>query len=285
MSIKPHGTQNYSMSPAKPTLMIEHIEKNDKLDLFEIESFPPFEREDFYIAHTKEYVDGFFDNIAPHRSSMMLDWSPEFVESVQYENSSLYFAIKHSIQNPDQISFSPSAGFHHAIPTRGTWFCTFSGQVIASKKIYDELGLSGAYIDLDAHFGNSIGDSVYFVKDLEKAIPVNLNPGGKGSYYIRSFKSLLERLRPMILNKEIHYLVWCHGADSTKMDDMVGQLSDKQWLKCSDIFYNFIKKIDKELGYSIPLSISLFGGYRKFRYYEVLDLHLNDLIKCHEILC
>lgn len=285
MAISEHEEKNYSMSPMKPKLLMEHITKKEKKDLFEIdEDFDPFGNDDFLIAHSIEYVNGFFNNISPWNNSSSLQWTPEFARSVRYTNSSLYNAIRYSILYPETICFSPTSGFHHAKPHSGEAFCTFSGQVIASKKIYDEFGLSAAYVDLDAHFGNSIEDSYEFVDDLNKIITVNLNPTGIGSYYIRNFRTKLVKLKEQILDSKVHYLVFCHGADSTIKDDLKGQLSDKQWLKCSEIFYNFVKEIDSELGRPIPLTISLFGGYRKFAYDEVLDLHLNDLIKCREIL-
>lgn len=48
----------------------------------------------------------------------------------------------------------------------------FSRQVIAAVKLYKELNVSGAWIDLDAHFGNNIEDSRYIVQSLNKAIPI-----------------------------------------------------------------------------------------------------------------
>jgi len=38
--------------------------------------------------------------------------------------------------------------------------------------MYRERGLSGAWIDLDGHFGNSIDDTIDFAPDLARAVPV-----------------------------------------------------------------------------------------------------------------
>ena len=185
----------YSRSPEKPALLIKYLaEQNLLAEYFEIEStFQPFEREDFLIAHNEKYVDAFFSNKYPLCNSNGLDWSKEFAKSVTYTNSSLYHAIKSATQNPNQITFSPTSGFHHAMPTGGRSFCTFSGQVIASVKIYRELGKSVAWLDLDQHFGNSIGDSIDFVKDLSEAIPkgFNINPEGDNERYIKNLKTSL----------------------------------------------------------------------------------------------
>jgi hypothetical protein len=39
------------------------------------------------------------------------------------------------------------------------------------------------------------------------------------------------------------------------------------------------------LGKQIPLTLSLFGGYRKDDYESILSLHTADLVKCLNILC
>jgi len=287
MALNDIVAENYSMSPNKPKLFMDHVEKKDKKDLLIVdEDFDPFSREDFYIAHTKEYVDAFFDNIPNLNVSNKLKWTPEFADTVRYTNSSLYAAIKHSIDYPDIVSLSPTAGFHHAMPHRGFDFCTFSGQVIASAKIYQQYKLAGAYIDLDAHFGNSIGDSMNFVKDLDKAIVMNINPEDYHDWYIKNLNRDLKILENKILNKEVDYLVFAHGADSTEDDDLGdGQLTDKGWVRVSEIVYNFINEIDLKLGRPIPLTLSLFGGYRRHDFDSVLDLHLTDIEKCHSILC
>ena len=78
---------------------------------------------------------------------------------MRYTNASLYHAIEHAVAHPEQVALSSTSGFHHARPTGGGGFCTFSGQVIAAVKIYREHRLVGAHVDLDGHFGNSIEDS------------------------------------------------------------------------------------------------------------------------------
>ncbi len=209
------------------------------------------------------------------------------MESVRYTNASLYNAIKHAVLNPQNVSFSPTSGFHHASPTSGCGFCTFSGQVIASVKIYQELRLSGCYFDLDGHFGNSIEDSREFVPNLNKAVPrgCNINPSGRNETYMISLKKEFKKMEKKILNNEIHYIVWCHGADSHIDDDLGGQVDTKYWNLCSSKFYSWVKKLDKKLGRPIPVISSLFGGYRKKDYDAVLNLHISDLIACKRILC
>jgi acetoin utilization deacetylase AcuC-like enzyme len=283
------GEKNFSKSPQKPKWLLEFLEKNDLLKYLEIhQNFEPFTKEDFYIAHTQNYVDCFFAGKKPLAESNTLEWSPQFAETVQYTNASLYEAIKFALQNPESICFSPVSGFHHAQPMYGMGYCTFSGQVIASVKIFRETGMKGAYIDLDGHFGNSIEDSRNFVEDLNEAIPKgfgNINPAGVHDIYINHFKKELNILETAILEGQINYLVFCHGADSHEDDDTKGQCNTQEWVMCAEVFYNFVKKIDESLKKPIPLVLCLFGGYRSDDYNSVLGLHAKDLITCLNTLC
>lgn len=281
------STANVSKSPLKPKLLLEFMKKQG-LKKFEItDDFTPYEKQDFLVAHSDHYVNGFFEGKETICRSNGLAWSPQFADSVRYTNASLYNAIKHSVENPETICFSPTSGFHHARPDGGSGFCTFSGQVIAAVKLYQEKGISGCFLDLDGHFGNSIEDSRAFVKDLNAAIPVgfNFNPFGSHKEYVNHLKTFLkETLEPAIISGKISYVVWCHGADSHEWDDMGHQCSTEEWLLCSKIFYSWLKRVEKRLLRSVPLSLSLFGGYRRDGYESVLALHAGDISTCMNIL-
>ena len=277
-----------SRSPEKPKLLLNYLEQKDLLRHFEINSdFLPFSVEDFLIAHTDEYVDAVFNGKFPLCASNALPWSKELAASLRWTNASLYNAIRNSIQNPEQISFSPTSGFHHAMPKGGSGFCTFSGQVIASVKIFRELGKRGAYLDLDGHFGNSIEDSRDFVKDFNEAIPIgfNINPEGHHGRYMKDLQFSLGKLGNAIYRGEIDYIVWCHGADSHEDDDLGSKCTTAEWIECSRLFYSWLKEVNGELKKPIPVSLSLFGGYRSDDYNSVLSLHTADLVMCLNTLC
>lgn len=285
------SAMNSSKSPEKPKRLMQYLQEKGLLHNFRIiNDFEPFNKEDFYIAHYKEYVDSFFSDELDRRYKNILGitWNKEYAETTRYTNASLYNAILSSIDNPDEICFSPTSGFHHAIPQMGAFYCAFSGQVISSVKLYRERKLSGAYIDLDGHYGNSIDNSYDYVSDLHLAIPLeigNINIESKHSQYITDFKAKIETLKEWIINGKIHYLVFCHGADSCEDDDMGRLLTKEEWLECSNIFYSFIKNLDLIHGIKIPLTLALFGGYNKHDFSKVLDLHTLDLLKCLEYLC
>jgi len=223
MSLDPGDITGYTQSPAKPKLFMEYLKKKDLIKYLDIEEkFPLLERDDFYVAHTREMVDNFFDN-GKTSKILHIKWTPEYAETVKYCNAAMYAAIKSAIQNPGTISFIPATGFHHANPTRSALFCAFSGQVIASMKIYKEYGLCGAYIDLDGHYGNSIDNSREFVKDIDKAIsPVcgNINIIQRHQKYLDELKENLDILRVEIAEGRINYVVFSQGADSHEWDGM-----------------------------------------------------------------
>ena len=280
------GSSNYSKSPKKPKLLLEYLKSRNLIENFELtDRFESYADEDFEIAHDPSYVEEFFSGKG-RCSSNALSWSPQFAESVRYTNASLYSAIKNAVTNPSEVSFSPTSGFHHARPSGGSGFCTFSGQVIASLKIYRELGLKGAYLDLDGHFGNSIEDSRYYCKDLNSAVPLdfNINPVGTDEDYLADLGRWLSRLKHAILVGKIDYVVWCHGADSHEHDQLGHQCSTEYWVGCSTLFWRWVKEIDQELGRPLPVACALFGGYRDDDYQSVLSLHTSDFVECFKEL-
>ncbi|MBE0674753.1 MAG: hypothetical protein IH591_08840 [Bacteroidales bacterium] len=288
MSLDQESLKGYTLTPAKPRLIMEYLETKNLMEYFQIKAdWPPFDREDFYIAHTREMVDNFFDKGKTSRI-LNIEWSPEYAESVRYENASLYHAIRHAVLNPEEVCFSPSSAFHHANPTRGALFCAFSGQVIASMKVYNEFGVCGAYIDLDGHYGNSIDNSRDYVPNIDKAIsPVcgNINIMASHKKYLDELKTNLEVLQNEIVEGRVHYIVFCHGADSHEWDELASQVSTEEWVECSRLVYSMIKEAEVVIGKQIALILILFGGYRKDDFNSVLSLHTTDLVTCLNILC
>lgn len=280
-------TSSFSKSPLKPYLLMDRIKQKGLKKIFQLKSdFEPFKEEDFKIAHTETYVHNVFNGEGNYLSNS-LPWSKNLVHSLTYTNSSLHEAVKYSILKPENLCFAPVSGMHHAMPNRGSGFCTFSGQVISAIKIYQELGLSGAYFDLDGHFGNSIEDTRCFNPLLDLAIPkgCNINPTGRNESYIKSLDEGLEYVGKMIKEERIHYVVFAHGADSHEDDDIGGGCDTNHWLLCTTRFANWVNRISMEIGKPLPVTLVLFGGYRKDNYNAVLDLHIKSILNCSRIIC
>ena len=285
----------FSHSPLKPYLLMEKMKKVGLNNHLDIQSeFSRFEDKDFEIAHSSSYVENFFSGKGASATSNGLDWNKQFAESVRYTNSSLYHAQKYSLENPECITFSPTSGFHHARPESGSAFCTFSGQVISALKLYRDTDLSKKYgnsiktawIDLDGHFGNSIGDAQRHDSDIKKAIPegYNLNPSGYGDTYLENLELGLEKIANAILQDEIQSVCFAQGADSHEEDDLGGQVGTKGWIKAHEMVFEMIKNISITRKKAVPLTLSLFGGYRQDDYDSVLNLHMKNITSCLNIL-
>lgn len=288
MSLDAGGVESYSQSPAKPKLFMEYLRQKDLLNYLDIQGdFPLLERKDFYVAHTREMVDNFFDKGKTSRI-LHIKWTSEYAETVKYCHASFYAALKYAVQNPSTIAFSPVTGFHHANPTRSALFCAFSGQVICSMKIYREFGLCGAYIDLDGHYGNSIDNSRDFVQDIDRAIsPVcgNINIIQRHEKYLAELKENLAILAIEITAGRVQYVVFSQGADSHEWDELASQLSTEEWMEAARIVYKYIADLQEELQRQIPLIATLCGGYRKDDYNSVLSLHATNLVIGLNTLC
>jgi len=274
---------NYSKSPAKPARLMAYLATKGLADCLEIrDDFPLLEDKDFHLAHTATYVEDFFSGKGLCESNN-LRWSHEFATSVRYTNSSLWAALRNSLCHPAEVSFSPTSGFHHATPERGGGFCTFSGQVIASLKAWESFAAVGCYIDLDAHFGNSIEDSRRFAPDLDQAVPKAYHFNGSqtdGEYFAMLETFVRGTLEPALLAGSVQYVVWCHGADSHRDDQLGHQCTTRWWLRCADFFWSWIAEMDAAQGRPVPVSCALFGGYRDDHYNSVLSLHTGDLMSC-----
>ena len=278
---------SFSQSPLKPKLLMERIDTLGFSEMLDQKSdFKPLEKESFFLAHSKEYVENVFNKTGNYKSNN-LPWSKNLVNSLGFTNASLYHAKRHAILHPESVTFAPISGMHHARPTSGSGFCTFSGQVISAIKIYEEFGLSGAYFDLDGHYGNSIEDTREFNPLLNKAIPpgCNVNPFGNNEEYTADFARKLVLIGNQIKLGKIHYVVFAHGADSHMDDDLGWNCDTYHWVKFSEMLAIWVNEISNEIGKPLPVTLALFGGYRKNNYTAVLDLHIKSILKISNIVC
>jgi acetoin utilization deacetylase AcuC-like enzyme len=288
MAIGGRATLTGSQSPEKPRLFLDYLARHGLLDALQIRAdFDPLDRAEFLLAHTPRYVDAFFAGEPPLCQSSRLPWSPELVQSVRWTNASLLHALRAACLDPARIALSPTSGFHHARPDAGSAYCTFSGQVIASVRVYRELGARGAWLDLDGHLGNSIEDARSFVPDLSLAVPpgCNVNPDGRHGAYLRQLERALASIEGRLLGGELTYVAFAHGADSHEWDDNGYQLSTDEWVASAEMVYRWVARCSSVLGRPVPLLLALFGGYRSDHYDSVLALHAADLVTCLNVLC
>ena len=280
VSLREGAGRNFSKTPSKPQRFVEHVAAAALAPYVRIRSdFEALENADFERAHTAAYVEAFFAGREPYARSNGLAWSRAFAESVRYTSASLVHAVEGAIANPRRVTLSPTGGFHHARPSGGGGFCTFSGQVIAAVRAYERHGAVGAWVDLDGHFGNSIEDSREFAPVLNQAVPqaVHINPSGTGQRYLESLREGLDRVGEHVLSGAVTYVAFAHGADSHVWDQLSGQCSTAQWLCASQLVYSAIADWSRHLRRPVPVVLALFGGYRDDDPRSVLELHAADL--------
>ncbi len=53
----------------------------------------------------------------------------------------------------------------------------------------------------------------------------------------------------------------------------------------AEMFANWVNEISNEIGKPLPVTLALFGGYRKNNYTAVLDLHIKSILKISTIVC
>lgn len=277
-----------SKSPTKPRRFMEFLRETPIWNHIELrDGFEPVTRQLLLSAHTAEYVDAIAHGHLPLAEHSHMTWSPNFRDTAYLTNGCLIAAITAATKQPQQVAMAPVSGFHHATPESGSGFCTFSGQVIAALKLYRERGLVGAWIDLDGHFGNSIEDSRDFAQDLDSAIPrdCNLNPTGSHGTYLADLERKLRFIERKVINGDVQYVCFAHGADSHQWDDLGGQCSTEEWLQASDMVYGMLARCATALAKPVPVALALFGGYRQDHPESVLGLHAMDTARCLEILC
>lgn len=278
MSFEDTSLRQFFINRQKPKLFVEYLKKH-QFSFEEKSDWGRLEREDLLLGHTEEYLDDFFSKDPRVEASIGIPLSNQYLISCEYETSALYHAINYALQHPKTITHSLVCWVHHAWPTGWRMLCWLNGQVIASCKIYEKWGTWGAYIDLDAHYGNAIDESRGFSEIVDRALPdwANINPEWSHKEYITSLKTKLQVLEMLIIKGKVWYVVYAHGSDSCEWDAFWGHiLSREERFECTKIVCKRIKELSKKIWKPIPMILALFGGYRE-NINEILELYREDL--------
>ena len=280
----PPDVDSVSKSPTKPRRFMEYLGRQRLLRYLDMRTVERVTFEQLRYAHTAKYIHAVLEGVVRNGAeSNCIGWTRRFAESVMWTNGSLVTAVRAALAEPATIAMSPTSGFHHATPTAGSGFCTFSGQVIAAVDVFKSSGKRGAWIDLDGHYGNSIPDS-WHLPHVKEALPWNINPAGGGLDYLTSLSDQLGELGKDVRTGGVDYVCMAHGADSHEWDDLGGQVTTGEWLTASDIVYSHVDSWSRDLGRPVPLVLTLFGGYRDDDPDSVLGLHAMDLVIAYRTL-
>jgi acetoin utilization deacetylase AcuC-like enzyme len=261
-----------SPSATKPTVLAAELKKVYPGLKFR----PPFalNREDFYLAHTKRYVDGIFDKTIKNG---FRTYSDSVNASLPYTNGAMYEAC--IIAAPDQPACALVAGFHHAgydgyAPN--TYFCTFNGLMIAALKMKCRV----AIIDCDMHFGDGTDDII------QKLRCENVYHFSFGKQHPTDAKRYLQYLESdgfiaKSLSKfKPDLIIYQSGADVHINDPMGGVLNEEQMMERDRRMFTIAKAL------VVPLAWCLAGGYQvdpDGGINTVIRLHMNTFKACEEV--
>ena len=238
----------------------------------DILSFDPVKREDFYLSHTREFVDGVFDlqieNGFDTCSAVICDTLP-------YTTGAMLAAARSAIRT-QSVAVAPCSGFHHAGVGRAEGFCTFNGltvtaQVLKGAGEIEKLGI----LDFDCHFGNG-------TEEIKSAFGLDwIYHYTAGAHFYSKFQT---DLFLDIIQKEIKrmksfgcdLILYQAGADQHENDPYGGWLSSESLSKRDELVFSACKDLQ------IPVAWNLAGGYQNpFR--KVLDIHDETMLRCWDI--
>jgi acetoin utilization deacetylase AcuC-like enzyme len=147
----------------------------------------------------------------------------------------------------------------------------------------------------------TLEDMLYYGEDMSSKLETNLTEhlvkriylGVKmlQGYNIEVIEDVIDSLQnntdlflPVYIEDRIHYVVWCHGADSHEHDQLGYQCSTEYWVACATLFWRWVREMDELLDRPLPVACALFGGYRDDDYNSVLSLHTADFVECFKEL-
>lgn len=252
-----------SPSPRKPLEVINEWSAK-YFDDFEVFDFPPFEKEDFYIAHEKTHVNQILDL---EKENGFDTKDKEIADSTYWTSASFYHAALKSLESG--IAVSPTSGFHHAGYDYAWGFCTFNGLLVTAMKLIEEKSLKIGILDFDYHQGDG-SENIIFHFSLYKNI---VHITGKSSYSRE--KDLFFEEIPYILEclKGVDIILYQAGADQHIDDPLGGFLNNEEMRKRDYLVLSFAKENN------IPIVWNLAGGYQEDiientrSIQKVLDIH------------
>ncbi len=268
-----------SPSSKKPKLFVDYV-KQLQLPCEVISPPMPLNREDFYRAHDKGFVNRVFNY---ETNNGFGNISAEVNNTLPWTSASMFYACVYA--QPLTPAISPTSGFHHAEYDSCGGFCTFNGLLITALKLFKEHPhhySKIAILDMDAHFGNGSSNIIEKLH-LEKCIYHNtfgkkfpyrynepvytIEEGNKYIQEIDIIKKDLQEFKPDLI-------MYQAGAD-VHIDDIYGGiLTTEQMIERDTKVFTIARDL------KIPIAFNLAGGYQVDKngdITKVLDLHINTV--------
>lgn len=257
-------SQSRSPSSAKPEAVVQ-----DWIDEglpIKVENFEPVAKSDLETVHTGFFVEGIFSGQLDNGHGNNCQ---TLANSFLYTVGSMVAAA----ESGDDVSCSPTSGFHHAGPSVAMGFCTFNGLMIAALKLMRApKRREVAILDLDYHYGN--GTDMIIAAMKLRTFHVTM-----GSRSWASGEQFLEHLKRAVSVIPADVVLYQAGADAHEDDPYGGLLSTAEMRERDDIVFEGLKKR------GIKVAWNLAGGYQvddDGGIGKVIELHRNTMLACCE---
>lgn len=257
-------------SPRKP---LEVVQAWRELYPIAEHTFPPASREDFYLAHAPEHVDGVF---ALQIRNGMDTLDAEVADSLPWTTGSMLAAARHALQYG--VAVSPTSGFHHAAYDYCWGFCTMNGLLVSALKLLREGCVKRVGIlDFDQHQGDGSEDIIAKLGLLPEQVH---HITGK-THYTREREAFMRELPALLASLDgCDLVLYQAGADPHIKDPLGGYLDD------ADLRYRDRAVFESLQARGIPVAWNLAGGYQEKRengkrcIQAVLNIHHATLEEC-----
>jgi acetoin utilization deacetylase AcuC-like enzyme len=262
-----------SPSAGKPAAFMEMLRRNRLAS--RTKTFEPVTKEDLYLVHDKEFVDGVFDGTILNGFE---NNDPRVAQACLYTVGSMVAAAQYAHTSWTAVC-SPTSGFHHAGYARAGGYCTFNGLMVAAAKLLEgDSRRRVGILDCDMHRGDGTEDILAHKPELSRRI-CHLT-SGRYFYEGERASDFFAWLRSSItlLNAfGCDVVLYQAGADQHIKDPLGGLLTSEEISRRDRMVFNGIRA---------GVAWNLAGGYQTVtgktevqRLAPVLDIHVQTRVQ------
>jgi len=245
------------------------------------------DRDKLRSLHTPDYVRAFITGKGYLAGSQGWDWTPQIRNGVLAINAGQIEGAQLAFEHG--IAANVAQGFHHAVPERGSNFCTFNGLALVAQEFPEKRIF---ILDCDEHCGDgtaeftkklpnlfnfSINGTDWGMHESERSISRNLKPVKKD---FSPYRSALEEAFETIRSWKPDLIIYQAGADPHVNDPISSRsMTTEQLQERDQLVFRFCKSE------GMPVLFVLAGGYQDPIEEKLLPLHLNTFKAAFEEYC
>ena len=227
--------------------------------------------------HAPEYVEAFVNGRNPLASSQGWEWTPQIRDGVLAIQAGQLAGARLALEH--DIAANIAQGFHHAIYSQGSAYCTFNGLALVAQEHPQK---TICVLDCDEHGGNGTEAFTLRLPNLSQCTIHGSRFACRGTERSRCFtlaavtddfgiyESALEQSFAQILRWRPDLLLYQAGADPHTNDPLGSLGMTTEQIKQRDrMVFQYCAQ------HSIPVLFVLAGGYQEPVETELAPLHVN----------